>query len=89
MKPILLDPETYTIKVISIDLDSISLATFNQLKEYPTYEDTMIGEDLYSCTVSEDIKCREHMHTDVALELAQIEKLCEDNDASYFRLVEL
>lgn len=89
MKPLVLDPETFTIKVISIDINSISKETFDQLKEYPTYEDTLIGEDLYSCEVRDDMRGREVINDVVSTELEQIEELCKEHDASYFRVVDL
>ena len=89
MKPILLEPEAFTVKVISIDKNSILKSTFEQLKDYPTYKDTLIGEDLYGSTVIEDILCKTFLNAKVSNELYLIQELCVEQDAAYFRIVEL
>lgn len=89
MKPQLLDPETFTVKVISIDRNSVSQKLLNLLEGRQTYTDNQIGEHLYGCMLGEDISQKRPITTELQEELSSITELCNQNDASYFRIVEL
>lgn len=87
MKLTILNPDDFSIKVVSINKKNLLEGTIKQLEGHEAYEDTVINEDLYSCTVKEDIP--EYINANVAKQLSEIETLCATNDASYFRLVTL
>lgn len=87
MKLTILNPDDFTVKVVSINKKNLLEGTIKQLEGHEAYEDTVIDEDLYSCNVREDIP--DYLNANVSKQLGEIEKLCATNDASYFRLVTL
>lgn len=84
-----LDPETFTIKVISIDKNSLSDNLFNTIKDNYTYKDTQIKEHLYGCNLIEDIDQEKPINKQIKEELNSIRDLCIQNDSAYFRIVSL
>jgi hypothetical protein len=87
MTPQILNPESFSVKVISIDSSTLLDKTIAILKGFESYKDQHLNEHLYTCTVLEDITQVDFLSLNVEKELMAIQELCNQNDASYFRLI--
>lgn len=76
----------YTLSVISIGKSCVSTETINLLLENISYQDNVLDEHLYSCDVIGDINV-ESISGYCHMQLLEIKRLCDKNQASYFRLI--